>query len=101
MPKLQQQHLTQEKGQKRQTLGVLPSTLPPTSSLPLTGPRASGSPELTRLGPPRCPTVTPLLRPHPSLHPAGALFPFSGSISAHQPQVTFPRRRGKTLISPL
>lgn len=34
---------------------------------------------------PHHPTVTALLGPRPTIPPAGALFPYSGSISAHQP----------------
>lgn len=37
----------------------------------------------------------------PRMHIAGAPLPFSRNISAHQPQITFPRRCGKTFTSPL
>lgn len=81
----------------------------PSSSLPahgvcaclrVTGPPPRGKapppPILTLLGPhPMASSPTPSF---PRIHVAGAPCLFSRNISAPQPQITFPRRRGKTPV---
>lgn len=104
MPK-SQEHLNPRERTNTVNITALPSALLPSSSLcsfNVNVPQGHDPMEMEPL----------LLRPWPSpwlhtqcwqlprLHTAGAPFPFVRNISAHQPQMTLPRRHGKTLISP-
>lgn len=100
-----QEHLNPRERTNTVNITALPSALLPSSSLcafNVNVPQGHDPMEMEPLlfRPWPSPWLHTQCRQLPRLHTAGVPFPFVRNISAHQPQMTLPRRHGKTLISP-